>query len=401
MKRQTLIFGGDFSIPSSDPVLTPEKLCEGVKDLLAGADLRMFQLEEAYLKTPVERSVPGNLVASLDPVKGLVDLVTLSGNHFYDFKEAGVRDTIAWCEENGIAHAGGGMDEAEARKPAFVEKDGTKVGVLAYNAVGGKQQFAGPDQAGTAPINFFRAYTPVSALDAETQRSGKQEFDNWSLKQPVQLQGGFMGANYVDPSALLKMAEEVAAAKKQCNVLIVYFHKGYVHRPVEVADWERLYAHIAIDAGADAVMASHSHVALGFEVYKGRPIYHGLNNFVMYTPQLAPGFTGKVHGDAHNSEWVKNRIARFGFVPDPEYPTYPFRPESVYCPVAKLIIEDGRIVQSRVVLMKTEKSGIPYVHGHTETGQEIFDYLQKITDEAGLNVRLSWDGDEAVLTPKN
>ena len=66
-----------------------------------------------------------------------------------------------------------------------------------------------------------------------------------------------------------------------------------------------------------------------------------------------------------------------------------------------VIIEDGRIVQSRVVLMKTEKSGIPYVHGHTETGQEIFDYLQKITDEAGLNVRLSWDGDEAVLTPKN
>ena len=85
MARQTLIFGGDFSIPSSDPVLTPEKLCEGVIGLLDEADFRMFQLEEAYLKTPVERSVEGNLVKSLDPVKGRVDLVTLSGNHFYDF----------------------------------------------------------------------------------------------------------------------------------------------------------------------------------------------------------------------------------------------------------------------------------------------------------------------------
>ena len=398
MKRQTLVFGGDFSIPSSDPVLTPEKLCEGVKDLLAGADFRMFQLEEAYLKKPVERSVPGNLVKSLDPVIGLVDLVTLSGNHFCDFGEAGMRDTLEWCRDNGIASAGGGLTEEDARKPAFVEKDGTRVGVLAYNAVGGKQQFAGPGFAGTAPINFNRAYRQVSMLSFEAQRQGKIEFDNWSLKQPVELSGQFMGANYVDPSALLQMADEISAAKAQCDVLIVYFHKGYVHRPVEVADWERLYSHIAIDAGADAVMASHSHVSHGFEIYKGKPIYHGLNNFVMYTPQLAPGFTGKVHGDAHNSEWVKNRTARFGFVPDPEYPTYPFRAESVYCPVAKLVIEDGKVVSSRVVLMKTEKSGIPYVHGNTEVGREIFDYMQKITDEAGLNARLSWDGDEAVLS---
>ena len=46
---------------------------------------------------------------------------------------------------------------------------------------------------------------------------------------------------------------------------------------------------------------------------------------------------------------------------------------------------------------QVDKSGIPYVHGHTAEGQEIFDYMQRITIEAGLNARLSWDGDEAVL----
>ena len=398
MARQTLIFGGDFSIPSSDPVLTPAKLCEGISGLLDSADFRMFQLEEAYLKTPLSNSVEGNLVKSLDPIKDRVDLVTLSGNHFYDFKESGVQDTIAWCEENGIAHAGGGMNEAEARKPAFVEKGGVRVGVLAYNAVGGKQQFAGPDQAGTAPINFFRAYTPVEALSWEKQREEKQEFDNWRFKEPIHFDADFMGENYVDPSALIKMAEEVRAAKAQCDVLIVYFHKGYVHRPVLVADWERLISHIAIDNGADAVMGSHSHVSHGFELYRGKAIYHGLNNFVMYTPQLRSDYKGKVHGDSHNAEWVKQRVARFGFVPDPEYPTYPFQPESIYSPAAKLVIEDGKIVSYRVVLMLTEKSGIPYVHGQDKVGQEIFDYLQRITAEAGLNAKLSWDGDEAVLS---
>ena len=44
--------------------------------------------------------------------------------------------------------------------------------------------------------------------------------------------------------------------------------------------------------------------------------------------------------------------------------------------------------------MKVERDGVPYVHGHTQTGQEIFDYMQRITVEAGLNGRLRWDGDE-------
>jgi hypothetical protein len=45
-----------------------------------------------------------------------------------------------------------------------------------------------------------------------------------------------------------------------------------------------------------------------------------------------------------------------------------------------------------------ERDGVPYVHGQGETGQEIFDYMQRITEEAGLNGRLAWDGDEVAIT---
>ena len=136
------------------------------------------------------------------------------------------------------------------------------------------------------------------------------------------------------------------------------------------------------------------------EMYKDKAIYHGLNNLVMYTPQLSPNFKGVVHGgkESNNAEWVKSRIERFGFVPDPDYPTYPFHPESVYCPVAKLVIEDRRIESYRMLLMKVEKDGLPYPHGQDAIGQEIFDYMQRITDEAGLNAKLHWDGDEVLIT---
>ena len=51
----------------------------------------------------------------------------------------------------------------------------------------------------------------------------------------------------------------------------------------------------------------------------------------------------------------------------------------------------------RMVMMKVERDGVPYVHGPGETGQEIFDYMQRITEEAGLNGHLAWDGDEVAV----
>ena len=392
MSRQTLIFGGDFTLGKS-----PETFMKGVNALLDGADFRMFQLEEPFLDTLVEGAPPERSTKTLDVVLGKVDLVTLSGNHFYDYGEAGVNDTIAWCERNGIAHAGGGSNAALAKQPAFVEKGGVRVGVLAYNCVGSKKVFASEDRGGAAGLNFIRGFVPCSMLE---QTHTRLERDIWELKAPQHIDEDCMGFNFTDEEACMAMAEDVRRAKARCDVLIAYFHRGYVHRPVTVAPWERLISHIAIDNGADAVMASHSHIAHGVELYKGKPIYHGLNNFVMYVPQLSPNFKGQVHGgkDSNNAEWVKKRVERFGFVPDPEYPTYPFHPESVYCPVAKLILEDGKLASSRMVLMKVERDGVPYVHGRGAVGQEIFDYMQRITVEAGLNGRLSWDGDEAVLS---
>ena len=47
--------------------------------------------------------------------------------------------------------------------------------------------------------------------------------------------------------------------------------------------------------------------------------------------------------------------------------------------------------------MKTEKSGIPYVHGQDEAGRETLNYMQSITQKAGLNAVFDWDGDEVIV----
>jgi len=389
--KLTLLFGGDMSVGENSAFYF-----EGVNELLDGADIRMAQLEEPFVSEVTDFAGINRTTAVLSPLIGKFDLLTLPGNHFYDFGDRGVKDTIDWCNDNGIVSCGGGMNIEEASKPGFFEKDGVKFGVLAYNAQGPKSSFADTDKAGTAFVNFKRAYIPVNQLD---QRRTRLENDVWELKKPVHMDEDFMALNFIDEESYNTVSAQITQAKAQCDILLVYFHKGYVHKPVTVAPYERLLCRMAIDSGADAVMASHSHILHGIEMYKGKAIYHGLNNFVMWVPHLSPSFKGKIFDtkDSNNEEWIKRRVERFGFVPDPDYPTYPFHPDSVYCMTAKLIIENKKIVSFRYVPMKVEKDGRPYVHGHTEKGQEIFDYVEKITREAGLNAKFSWDGDDVVI----
>ncbi len=390
-KKLSLLFGGDISVGENSA-----RFFEGVNSLLDSADIRMAQLEEPFLSEVTDFAGPNRTTSVLSPMLGRMDLLTLAGNHFYDFGERGVKDTVEWCENNGIVCCGGGVNIEEAEKPGFFEKDGVKIGVLAYNAQGPKTSFADADKGGTAFVNFTRAYIPLSQLD---QKRTRLENDVWELKKPTHIQEDCMAYNFIDEESYKKVAAQITETKKQCDILIVYFHKGYVHKPVTLAPYESLLSRMAIDCGADAVMASHSHVLHGIEMYKGKAIYHGLNNFVMWVPHLSPNFKGKVFDtkDSANEEWIKARVERFGFVPDPEYPTYPFHPDSVYCIVAKLIIEEGKIASYRYVPVKVEKDGVPYVHGQTEAGREVFDYVEKITKDAGLNALFKWDGDEVVV----
>ncbi|MBI4458186.1 CapA family protein [Candidatus Uhrbacteria bacterium] len=75
------------------------------------------------------------------------------------------------------------------------------------------------------------------------------------------------------------MVLAVAEARKTADIVLVSFHAGveYVHTP---NDRQRTLSEAAIDAGADAVISHHPHVVESIDVYKGRPIFYSLGNFV-------------------------------------------------------------------------------------------------------------------------
>ena len=71
----------------------------------------------------------------------------------------------------------------------------------------------------------------------------------------------------------------IAEAKRMgADLIVVGFHWG-VELVTEIDEFERKLAHAAVDAGANLVVGTHSHVLMGIEKYNGAYICYGIGNF--------------------------------------------------------------------------------------------------------------------------
>ena len=61
------------------------------------------------------------------------DVVELTGNHFADRGSAGMLETIAIYNENGLPYFGGGTDLQDSLKPALFEVNGNKIAFIGCN----------------------------------------------------------------------------------------------------------------------------------------------------------------------------------------------------------------------------------------------------------------------------
>jgi len=75
------------------------------------------------------------------------------------------------------------------------------------------------------------------------------------------------------------------------------------------------------DIAIGHVVGHHADILRGIETYRGRPIFHGLGNFVTVTRALS------VTTSPQRRAWAARRRTLFGFEPDPKMPAYPFHPQ--------------------------------------------------------------------------
>jgi poly-gamma-glutamate synthesis protein (capsule biosynthesis protein) len=88
---------------------------------------------------------------------------------------------------------------------------------------------------------------------------------------------GFLGFTEWDHTAD-EITERIASAKLKCDIIIVSFHWG-VERQYTPTKTQISLGHAAVDAGADLVIGSHTHVLGEVENYNGVNIVYSLGNF--------------------------------------------------------------------------------------------------------------------------
>ena len=75
-----------------------------------------------------------------------------------------------------------------------------------------------------------------------------------------------------------KVAADIAAMKKEYDIVIVSFHWGY-EKDYKPRDRQKKMGRLAVDSGADLVIGHHSHRMNPIEEYNGVYICYSLGNF--------------------------------------------------------------------------------------------------------------------------
>lgn len=369
----SLLMVGDLVLdePDADFFFDPARA------VLQGGDLVVGHVETPYTLrgTELQSDIPAE---AADPAKiGALaragfHAASLAGNHVYDRGAEGIEDTVAALTENGIAAFGAGPNLAAARKPAILERGGRKFGFLSYNCVGPKDSWASASKAGCAFIHVLSHYEQEGANPG----------------------GPPLVYTFATPDSLDAMQDDIARLRAEVDVLVVALHKGLVHTPTMLAMYERPVARAAIDAGADIVIGHHPHISRGIDFYKGKPIFHGLGNFVTVTRAL------NVEDNAHPARlaWAERRRKLFGFTPDKDAPAYPFHPESRNTMIADCRIAADGTISAGFRPCWILSSGQPTVPGDSEQGRAVADYIAKISKDAGMKNSFAWDGDRVVVT---
>jgi len=208
-----------------------------VREYLSGADLTLANFENPVIRDAVYHPDATTFTGDLRLMPVLdqagLDGVTLGNNHILDAGTTGVGETMRHLDDAGIAHAGAGRDLAEARKPMIFDLGGTKIGVLSYMGVPSYGwAWATKTAPGTAP-----------------------------LLQNV-------------------MEDDIKRLRPKVDLILVMPHWGkeYIATP---EPFQVDFAHAAMDAGADLLIGGHAHWPKGIEVYKGKPIFYGVGNFLL------------------------------------------------------------------------------------------------------------------------
>lgn len=224
-------------------------------------------------------------------------LFATANNHSFDFGTEGLLSNIRHLEQAGVVFAGTGENLARARAPAYLDTPKGRIALISCTSTFSPLSPAGeqrPDLKGRPGLNPLRFKTTyiVEPATLETIRQ-LARMGSSAPAEGTRDTVRFLGATFragdkpgiktePDPRDLAGILAGIREARRQADwvVVSIHAHEGAPGDREKPAEFLAAFAHAAIDAGADVFVGHGPHVLRGIEIYKGKPIFYSLANFV-------------------------------------------------------------------------------------------------------------------------
>lgn len=347
---------GDVQINRSKP----ERAFKYVKDVLEDSDFRFCQLEStisnlgkvrADIQNPAHR-VPPKMIKGF--IEAKINAVTMAGNNNLDYGPDALFDTIRLLNENGIDVIGVGKNINEARKPHYFNINNFKLSILNFCSILRTGFEATKNIPGISPLHVSTFYEPLENIYEQPGTPCR------TITIP-------------DRSDLNEICKLISQAKENSDFVITCFHWG-VHFTYDLAIYQPDVAYAAIDAGSDIVIGTHSHCLQPIDIYKQRPIFYSLSNFIFDQPEK----------DVNKN--IKKYLKVYNLSHKSGAKNYPHPRHCRDTMMLKIYLSKEKII-CKIIPSFIGEDGTPrIVNRNSADGKRIFNLIQNLSNEYGTNL---------------
>lgn len=236
-----------------------------------------------------------------------------ANNHTMDFSYGGLASTLAALEKRKLPVCGAGMDLAAATRAAKVQAGEETVAVLCVTATCDDAARAGgpgrtiPARPGVNMLRHsetflvnrahMQALEEIAAATHINGRINNSKAGGYTLSKPGIFSLGTVDFKLSDtegktsaphPGDMERMKAAIAQASREADYVVVCFHSHEIKGDddEEPDFFIETFARSCIDWGASAVVGSGTHQIKAIELYKGKPIFYSIANFIFQVDRM-------------------------------------------------------------------------------------------------------------------
>ena len=294
-----------------------------VRDYIKKGDARFFNFESIIYKEGIwgsyfnGGSYHNSDKRTLDIAKDYgFNMMSFANNHTLDWSYGGLISTLEALKDTDFVHTGVGMNLDEAAAPAYLETPTGRVALISMastiadpSAMAGRQSRRMPGRPGVnalrttkyielSPEHYevMREIADMSGVNAARAISRAEGYVALKTEESVEL-GSMVKfrpgteTKYrvtLNEKDMARLERAIYEAKAQADYILVSIHSHELSGTSKEnpADFIVEFAHRAIDMGAHAVIGHGPHLLRPLEIYKKRPIFYSLGDFMLHNESV-------------------------------------------------------------------------------------------------------------------